>query len=249
MKKTSNYILLFFKFLVIVIFLALVVGIFIYGNLNPDQEGAKIKTLLDKAPELKTLSREEQQAVVAAIGTAGNIELCKYAEGLNINNLDYYALCKNNVSLREGIEKQSFSACDNVDGTLLSKEDCLNQVLMRSIGSAKNSAICDDAPINIKDNCYYLYWFNQAVLNDDVGLCSSLENIESKNNCQDEFGIHKLFEKKEKFECSDFVSIDLRSSCELFDEVTAEQNSSPSDCDRISHPRFRSQCVDGVRQR
>jgi len=139
--------------------------------------------------KLHNLSPEEKvakQAEVHALIESGDFNQCNAARGLNIDGIDYEAVCRNNIAIKNAFTELDLKWCDELDNKLMLVQDCKDQILLNQASSTPNLEKCNQI-FNPDRHAYCLavYWTKQALAEKKTEVCTNIVNLNYRAACRD----------------------------------------------------------------
>jgi len=211
---------------IILILLLLIGGWYVSSLYQKDKknnlEVSSDQLLLEKAPNIKTLDQEEQKKVIRAITKIGSLEDCQYAEGLVIDGIDYYSVCRDNYLINRA-QGGDLSQCNLLSGKSMSVSLCKSEAVQSLHKQGKGSIdMCDslDSQIDIS-NCRFRVSLREGIVTKNETHCEAIENEDLRTLCRFQVGLRSFIFEKEDFSC-DFLEDNFSNRCESFKELVLE---------------------------
>ena len=140
----------------------------------------------------------------------------------------YKKVCINNVAVELSKESLDIAYCERVDGELISKSYCQEQVLLLKFEKEETGDFCKKLQsTNEQEDCLINFYNRLALRKDNAEICQSITETEQVDFCHDNYIVSKSFaQNPEKFNCLFLKNIDARSDCESMKPVIL--NSDPT---------------------
>jgi hypothetical protein len=95
---------------------------------------------VDELPYL--VGKEAKEEIVAAIIGKGDPEMCRLADRVMVDGIDEGVICRNNIAYELARSRRDLSACDRLDGKLITVEGCKREVILLKLRDKKDVTVC-----------------------------------------------------------------------------------------------------------
>lgn len=154
------------------------------------------------------------QASVAAIIARGDLNACNDMKAI-IGDINYYAVCVNNVAHDLAVKNLDPTYCERLDNQLFDREQCRQEIASRIAAKENNVEGCAAlADQTARAECEITYWMGRAIKENATKLCNNIATASSQTTCKDRVLVEALA-KGENISCDAFSDV-LRPDCEYF---------------------------------
>ena len=198
--------------------------------------------LISSGGTQQPITAEEEvtlQKQAGEIINTGDIKACD-----QIDNDTYKAVCKNNIALELAQKNLDIKQCQNVDNSLVPREECERKVVLKKSVEDEDISVCDQATsIDLKNECKNLYYLQVALKNNDSSVCNSVVDLLQKNICKDTFTFQTDFtQNADTFDCEKFSGNNFKNDCKNLKQLVVSKNINPSECASFKTPSFGGLC-------
>lgn len=169
----------------------------------------------------------------------GNIEGCE-----QIDNEMYRSVCRNNIALGLAQKTLDIKECRNIDNSLVSRDECERQVVLKKSVEDEDISVCDQATSNsLKNECKNSYYLQLALKNNDSSICNFASDSIQQNMCKDTFMFQTDFTKNANiFDCEEFSGDNFKNDCKNMKDIIVKGIINPSACISFNTHSFAQLC-------
>lgn len=188
------------KYAPVVFSVVVVVVLFTVIFLNMKPKGTALEAKLDPQEEMKL------QEQMAPLIKAGDMKAC----GQILNDM-YQKVCVNNIALQKAEETKDISYCIYIDGTLISKSTCEQQVVLALSEKNGDISACSVASdVVVRKECEDSFPIRMAMKQGSPESCAQATN---SAECRDMYFLQKFSADPKSTDCSLFSTSDAQSDC------------------------------------
>lgn len=204
------------------------------------------RTLLPIGPLTKEARETKQQAVAATIAK-GDLSACDAYANLVIDGANYRTVCRNNIAMNLAMQNLDPAYCQQLDGMLMNKLDCMEKVFNVIVGNASEISACNSFQQNaLVERCKNLFLIKEAKRRGDPLVCSTIADESKRITCRDEAFLVEFGLNSKDFNCSLFSS-DLEYDCTAFRRMLAPTSSErPLACEDLKTISMQEICFNTV---
>lgn len=197
------------------------------------------------APSVDQVSQEQKlQGQIAEIIKSKDITRCGA-----VTDAIYSAACVNNIALTLAEERGDISYCARVDGKLVSRTQCEQQVVYKKSLQNEDIAVCKESTFeNIVKQCEESFYFSLALKKNDPTVCYRDSDKTKGDMCYDRVFLlkNKNMADLKTLSCGDLRSPFAEEDCRSFKSTFSAQVSTErifSFCEKQKTNLFQDVCA------